>query len=660
MIEPDPNYAPVTALAGSCVSVTVAIPTFKRPDMLNRLLFDVRRQATDLEELTGGLIQILVADNDPNGSARSVVANHPEVRYLPVMRPGIAAVRAACLAASTGDVLQFIDDDEEPQNDWLVTMVGCWLEFRKPTAVAGSVLTKFNTPPSPWITAGRFFDRPRPPTGTLRQGAGAGNLLLHLPEVKRLGITFDARLGLRGGEDTLFTRQLIAAGGQIRFCREGLIYDLVTDDRNTRHWVLRRAWHHGNTSSVVSLWGLTGPKRWSKQAWLAVSGLVRFVIGVSSAAVGSVTGSVERNARGWRMAKRGLGFISGSLGHMPGEYARGDGTALHPLNGPRFASHLREAMDASADAPDEDLGIVVVNYGSSELLRSNIPSELGEEAAARIIVVDNFSGKPERQRLRDLALERGWSLIEPDDNLGFGDGVNAGVLRGAELGCRTFITLNPDAFAKPDVLKALAETARNEPDALISPFIVDSNGTQRFRGSTVSMRTGRIRTGWVTLDDDPEWKNWLTGACLAFSGAAFARLGGFADGYFLYWEDVDLSRRAANLGMDLVLRHDLRIIHDEGGTHTTPGTRSMSELYYYYNARNRLVFGARMAPKGSRVAWLLSTPRESMMIWLRGGRRQFLTQPGGIVATVRGSLKGIWAFRSNENHDLLDHDGAQR
>ena len=644
MSEPGHLFGSPSVLAGSKVSVTVAIPTYRRPDTLNRLLVVVQRQATDLDALTGGGTHILVADNDPLGSTRSVVENHPGVRYEPVLTPGIAAVRSACLIAATGDVLQFIDDDEQPETDWLSTMVGCWLELGRPTALAGSVLAKFDTPPSPWIAAGGFFERRRPPTGTLLPVAPAGNLLLHLPEVRRLGVSFDERLGLRGGEDTLFTKQLTAAGGQIRFCREGAIYDLVPDDRNTRQWVLRRARHHGNNASVVALWGMRGPRRWLTQGNLVLSGFGRFVAGLSAAALGSITGSTERNARGWRLAERGLGMLSGAVRQGPAEYERGE---AQPLNGPRFTSRLQAALTGRDVVPSHELGLVIVNYGASELLRRNLPNGLGPAAGAQIVVVDNYASENERTTVRELADERDWNLVEMDGNVGFGDGVNAGVLRAAELGCKTFITLNPDASAEPGVLKVLAHAARSRPDALLSPTIVGSDGSPAFRGSTVSMRTGRMRGGWVPGDDDPEWKNWLTGACMAFSGEAFARLGGFSDGYFLYWEDVDLSRRAANLGMDLVLRDDLRIVHDEGGTHTVSGSRSKSSLYYYYNTRNRLVFGARVAPRANRAAWLLSTPRESWMIWLRGGRRQLFTQPGGMVAAVRGALEGVLMYRRN-------------
>ncbi|MGO1488736.1 MAG: glycosyltransferase family 2 protein [Arachnia sp.] len=630
--------------------MTVAIPTFRRPVTLDRLLENVGRQAATLDDVTGGRTEILVVDNDPEGSARVVVESRPGVRYKQIFTPGIAAVRSACLAAATGDILQFIDDDEQPESNWLMTMVNSWLDLGKPTALAGSVLTKFDTPPSPWVAAGGFFERRRPPTGTVLPVAPAGNLLLNLPEVRRLGTTFDERLGLRGGEDTLFTKQLTAAGGLIRFCREGVVYDLIPDERNTRRWVLRRAWHHGSTTSVVALWDTYGWRRRQTQGRLMMGGLGRYAAGIAGAAFGRIIGSVELQARGLRLAHRGLGVLSGSLRQGPGEYARVDGEETRPLNGPIFAARLQTALRKSKADSEFDLGIVVVNYGSSALLKENLPSSLTKDSAAQIVVVDNLSSGLERSKMRALAVARGWAMVEPDGNLGFGDGVNAGVLRAAQMGCGTFLTLNPDACAEAHVLEALAETARRQPKALVSPMIVDSDGKSRFRGSTVSMRTGRMRSGWVPCDADPEWKNWLTGACLAFSGEAFVRLGGFAAGYFLYWEDVDLSRRAANLGMTLVLRDDLLVVHDEGGTHTEPGSRSRSPLYYYYNTRNRLVFGARLAPRANRAAWLLATPRESIMIWLRGGRKQLFTEPAGAVEAVRGSLDGLVAFRSNVDH----------
>src|SRR5699024_9787806 len=138
----------------------------------------------------------------------------------------------------------------------------------------------------------------------------------------------------------------------------------------------------------------------------------------------------------------------------------------------------------------------------------------------------------------------------------------------------------------------------------------------------------------------PVWANWLSGACLAFSATTFDRLGGFGEDFFLYWEDVDISRRAVELGMHLDLRPDLLAVHDEGGTQQAGSARTKSPTYYYFNIRNRMLFGRRHLRGREWARWVLASPRESALIWMRGGRRQAFTEPRGLWAAVRGLLAG--------------------
>lgn len=309
---------------------------------------------------------------------------------------------------------------------------------------------------------------------------------------------------------------------------------------------------------------------------------------------------------------------------------------------PGYSEDLRRALRQEAAPGTPRLGVVVVNYGSSDLLAENLPPGLASTSDAQIVVVDNFSTEQERSAVRSLAAARGWELVQSAENVGFGEGVNAGVLRAAEVGCRVFVALNPDAKASPAVLRALAREAGEHQRALISPALARSDGRPFYRGASIDLRTGEIRGGWVG-PGDPDARNWLSGACLAFSGETWAELGGFSEGYFLYWEDVDLSLRAAKAGIALVFREDLTVIHDEGGTHRVSGERK-SPLYYYYNTRNRLVLASRLIAPADRKAWLLSTPRASFRIWKRGGRRQLLTQPAGAWAAVRGTLAGVRTY----------------
>lgn len=292
------------------------------------------------------------------------------------------------------------------------------------------------------------------------------------------------------------------------------------------------------------------------------------------------------------------------------------------------------------DHQTDAFAVVIVNYGSPDLLAQNIGADLDDDTRAHVVVVDNFHSERARELTTRLCRKRGWLLVtSPND--GFGAGVNRGIAAARAQGHRVFITLNPDAVASFPVLRELAQHARTHPTALVSPFMDTGAGRPHFRGAGVHRRTGQMRTGWSPGDEDPTWGNWLSGACLALSAEAFDRVGGFSEEYFLYWEDVDISRRAADLGMHLVLRDDLLVVHDEGGTHTARDARAKSPVYYYFNIRNRLLFGRRRLTGIDRVLWLLATPRQSLLIWLRGGRRQLLTHPRGAWAAVRGAIAGL-------------------
>ena len=218
--------------------------------------------------------------------------------------------------------------------------------------------------------------------------------------------------------------------------------------------------------------------------------------------------------------------------------------------------------------------------------------------------------------------------------------MNRGVRAALVDGFDVFVLLNPDASAGAPVLAELARAVRRGNGAVVAPRVVDSSGGVEFSGRTVSLRRGRNRSGWSPQDDDPEWANWVTGACMAFDGGTFRDLDGFDPSYFMYWEDVDFSRRAVAAGRSLVVREDLTVRHDEGGTHKRGGGRSKSHLYYYWNCRNRLLFGRRFR-RVSWARWLWATPRESWLILLQGGRRQILRDPGTLLAAVRGTVAGL-------------------
>ncbi len=310
------------------VSLTIAVATYKRPELLAALVPELVAQAQSVN-LLGVHADVLVVDNDPAASAGPVVDEMiPRIpdgllRYAHEVEPGITAARNRALAdCADSDFLVFIDDDERPGVDWLCLLVQTQREHGC-QGVLGPVLAEYQGEPDPWILAGGFFVRPRQATGSTRDVGFTGNLLLDLHAVRGLGLTFDAEFGLTGGEDNLFTSQMTRAGATIVWCDEAVVYDLIPVDRMTRRWVLTRRFRAGTSHSRVALrlegspWGRLG-----RRLVLASGGAVRVVGGSLRYLVGVISASDRHQARGLRTASRGAGVMAGAVGHIHREYQR--------------------------------------------------------------------------------------------------------------------------------------------------------------------------------------------------------------------------------------------------------------------------------------------------------------------------------------------------
>lgn len=290
-----------------------------------------------------------------------------------------------------------------------------------------------------------------------------------------------------------------------------------------------------------------------------------------------------------------------------------------------------------------ELAVIVVNYGSHQLLQSNIALLSRQVPEVAVTIVDNYSGNAERTAVTQLSASMGWALATPSANLGFGAGMNLGVKIAAAAGAKYFLLLNPDASIDRQSLSLLTDAVRREPSTMFAPRIMRPNGTIWFNGSDLYLNRGDTYSPSKRGTHSGHFRPWLTGACLLISEDLWERTGGFNERYFLYWEDVDLSFRVIAAGGQLTVLSEATAMHDEGGTHSGPPqqSRAKSALYYYYNIRNRLIFAALNLPAEDFRRWRRSSISASYNILMRGGRRQFLQPMTAIKITVAAS-RGIW------------------
>ena len=238
--------------------ICVCICTYKRPRLLALLL---RRLA--LQHTAGEFsYSIVVADNDAAQSARATVAE--AAAYSPVAtvychepRQNIALVRNQALAHARGDFIAFIDDDEYPDDRWLLNALHTCQQYGV-AGVLGPVRPYFDHKAPDWLVKGGFCERPEYPTGRVLawRETRTGNVLFRGELVRGNAAPFRAEFGL-GGEDQDFFKRLIEQGAVFVWCNEAVVHELVPPERCKRRYMLERAWLRGqNEQSLADAYGI--------------------------------------------------------------------------------------------------------------------------------------------------------------------------------------------------------------------------------------------------------------------------------------------------------------------------------------------------------------------------------------------------------------------
>jgi GT2 family glycosyltransferase len=211
--------------------ISVVICTRDRLDQLAACLRRVGQQEYPRFE-------VLVVDNAPAGDeVRVLSAAAPggmPVRYLREARPGLSWARNAGVAAASGEIIAFLDDDEEPDRHWLAGLAAGFARARDIGCVSGMVLpARLESRAQEWFeecgghSKGRGFSRavfsaagPQSPLFPLPPFGVGANMAFRREVLARIG-GFDVALGAgtpaRAGEDTLALTMVLLAGYRIAY-----------------------------------------------------------------------------------------------------------------------------------------------------------------------------------------------------------------------------------------------------------------------------------------------------------------------------------------------------------------------------------------------------------------------------------------------------------
>ncbi|HEV8559971.1 MAG TPA: sugar transferase [Actinophytocola sp.] len=223
--------------------------------------------------------------------------------------------------------------------------------------------------------------------------------------------------------------------------------------------------------------------------------------------------------------------------------------------------------------------IVIVNWNTGnylrECLRSIALADQSELAVGEVVVVDNASTD---ESASDLAAE-GLPLrvISNATNLGFAGACNQGA-----AGCRSdqLLFLNPDTRLHRGALRAVGrflETVAAQRVGICGARIVDEQGRPTVscsRFPTLRILVGKMTNldrvlphifpphhlrSEETLTSQPV--DQVIGAFYLVRRSLFVELGGFDEGYFLYYEEVDLALRARQRGWLSYLVSEAQVQH---------------------------------------------------------------------------------------------------
>lgn len=133
-----------------------------------------------------------------------------------------------------------------------------------------------------------------------------------------------------------------------------------------------------------------------------------------------------------------------------------------------------------------------------------------------------------------------------------------------------FCVLNPDIEFEDNPFPGLLRCLQEKNAVLAAPLVLNPEGRPEdsirhfptFTGLARKLLGGSDGRYVVEYGQSPFYPDWVAGMFMLFSADAYARLQGFDERYFLYYEDVDICTRLWKEGLRVVACPSTSVVHD--------------------------------------------------------------------------------------------------
>lgn len=223
------------------------------------------------------------------------------------------------------------------------------------------------------------------------------------------------------------------------------------------------------------------------------------------------------------------------------------------------------------------LSVIIVNYRrwqeTADLIEQLTATDAYFRDSIEIIVVDNASPPhPLEEQIRN---HKSVIYQRLPTNRGFAAGVNAGFTRSHG---DWILVLNPDLIVCPGFIDLTCAAAIELEDEPIENQLVgvvgfqlrNRDGSRQFSTGVFPdlarmvlglMRSRNVRKYELVETPDRRPVAWVTGSCLLVRRRCLQQLRGFDEDFFLYYEDVDLCRRARESGWAVCYEPAVQAVH---------------------------------------------------------------------------------------------------